>query len=151
MPETKMAENVSPSPMARKFMLAAEKGIHPASLDNSPMWQFEEVYYFFYGSLMVPSTLGKVLERPDTPEVHKATIEAHRIKFWGEHPALVIGFPEQTIHGVACKIKSEEEADRLAEYETAMYGADGCVIRFEDGSTVSGWTFVWNADQSLLK
>lgn len=63
----------------------------------------------------------------------------------------MIGFPEQTIHGVACKIKSEEEADRLAAYETAMYGADGCVIRFEDESTVSWWTFVWNADESLLK
>lgn len=32
-----------------------------------------------------------------------------------------------------------------------MYGADGCVIRLEDGSTVSWWTFVWNADEPLLK
>lgn len=146
-----MAENIPPSPMTRKFMLAAEKGRHPASYGNRPMRQFEEVYYFFYGTLMDPSTLGKVLKCPDTPDVHEATIEAHRIKFWGEYAALVIGFPEQTIHGVACKIKSEEEADRLAAYETAMYGADGCVIRFEDESTVSWWTFVWNADESLLK
>lgn len=95
-------------------MLAAEKGRHPASYGNRPMRQFEEVYYFFYGTLMDPSTLGKVLKCPDTPDVNEATIEAHRIKFWGEYVALVIGFPEQTIHGVACKIKSEEEADGLA-------------------------------------
>lgn len=37
--------------MARKFKLAAEKGRHPASYDN-PKRQFEEVHYFFYGTLM---------------------------------------------------------------------------------------------------
>lgn len=146
-----MAEGVPSSPMARKFMIAAEKGRSLASYGSHPKRYFEEVYYFFYGTLMDPPTLGRVLNRSDTPNVHKATIEAYKIKLWGEYPALVIGFPEQTIHGIACKIRSQEEADRLAAYETAMYGASGCGIRLEDGSIVSGWTFVWNADESLLE
>lgn len=33
-------------------MLAAEKGRPLASYGNRPMRHFEEVYYFFYGTLM---------------------------------------------------------------------------------------------------
>lgn len=52
---------------------------------------------------MDPLTLGHVLKYPDTPDVHKVTIKAYRIKLWDGYSALVIGLPEQIVHGIACK------------------------------------------------
>lgn len=115
---------------------------------------FAETFCFFYGTLMDPATLGRVLKRPksDISQDHKAVILGHGIKLWAEFPDLVDGPDDQIIHGVACKILSEEEEDRLAAYATDMYGAHGCMIDFENGSKPGcGMTFVWEADELLLQ
>ena len=124
---------------------------HYFDAEKQHVMEFQEVYYFFYGTLMDPETTRRVLKRPDAPELRKATIQGHKLKLWGQYPALVNGMPKQTIHGLACLIKSQEEADRLAAYRTHMFSVGGCEITFEDGSTVSGWVFYWNADELLLR
>ena len=58
---------------------------------------------------------------PAAREVRPAVVDEHKIKLWGQYPALVGRPPEQTIHGVAYKVQSQGEADRLAAYETNMY------------------------------
>ncbi|PWY84284.1 hypothetical protein BO83DRAFT_84451 [Aspergillus eucalypticola CBS 122712] len=112
---------------------------------------FQPHYFFFYGSLCDPSSLAKVLNRQDKPPTRPGMIMEHGMRMWGEFPALLDGCPEKPIYGVGYKVRSPEEENRLAEYETDMYRKKGCVIEFRDGSKVPGVTFVWNADPWLLK
>ncbi|GKZ26787.1 hypothetical protein AbraCBS73388_003171 [Aspergillus brasiliensis] len=112
---------------------------------------FQPHYFFFYGSLGDPSVLTKVLKRQDPPALRPAMIMEHGMKIWGEFPALLDGCPEKPIYGVAYKVRSQAEENRLAEYETDMYRKKGCIIEFRDGSKVPGVTFVWNADPGMLK
>ncbi|PWY77297.1 hypothetical protein BO94DRAFT_196357 [Aspergillus sclerotioniger CBS 115572] len=112
---------------------------------------FQPRFFFFYGMLSDPTTLAKVLKLRDRPALRPATIMEHGMKLWGEFPALLDGHPDTPIHGVAYEISSQEEEDRLVEYESDMYRKKGCVIEFRDGSKVPGVTFVWNADPRLLR
>ena len=112
---------------------------------------FQSPYFFFYGMLTDPTTLAKVLKLRDRPGLRPAMIMEHGMRLWGEFPALLDGHPEKPIQGVAYEIRSQEEEDRLVEYETDMYRKKGCVIEFRDGSKVPGVTFVWNADPGLLR
>lgn len=43
------------------------------------------------------------------------------MKLWGEYPAMMDECAEQTVRGVAYKVKLQEEAHRPAAYETDMY------------------------------
>lgn len=58
--------------MARKFMALGE---NLATIYN-PEVPFTETFYFFYGTLMDPAILGRVLKRPESniPQEHKAAI-----------------------------------------------------------------------------
>lgn len=62
-----MAEKRRPTILERKFMQAYQDP-HYFYLTNHAR-QFEEVFDFFYGTLVDPSTLARVPNRPDTPEV----------------------------------------------------------------------------------
>ena len=108
---------------------------------------------------MDPRTLSTVLagSAARAPKLHPATIFGWRMKMCSSaYPALVPGSPTDTVHGVACIIRSMKEADKLAEYETDMYRIESCEIHLDgddDGSKVekvNGRIFVWNADESLL-
>lgn len=52
---------------------------------------------------------------------------------------------------MACKVRSQNEEDRLAAYEKDVYRERGHMITFEDGSEIPGTTFVWNAQIKLLR
>jgi hypothetical protein len=47
---------------------------------------------------------------------------------WGEYPALVDASSQDLVRGVVCKIKSEEEVNRLEAYETHMYYRSGFIV-----------------------
>lgn len=111
---------------------------------------WNEKFYFFYGTLMDPSTLTNVLGHP-RPETYPAFITGYSMKLWGQYPALVNEATDQRISGRAYHVTSKTEADRLAAYETSMYRTSGCTIYFEDGSQAAGVTFVWDSDPSLLR
>lgn len=136
--------------MMRKFMKAAENRGH---LANKPApARFEEIFYFFYGTLMDSSTLSKVLNHPGQPELHPAMLFRYHMKLWGDCPAIFVG-PDsnEVIHGMAYKVRSQKEEDSLAAYETDMYRVRGCTMTFNDGSQTPGRTFVWNAEIELLR
>lgn len=107
--------------------------------------------YFFYGTLMDPSTLTNVLGHPGRPDTYPAFITGYSMKLWGQYPALVNEATDQRIPGLACNVTSKTEADRLAAYETSMYRTSECTIYFENGSKTAGVTFVWDSDLSLLR
>ncbi|OJJ42587.1 hypothetical protein ASPZODRAFT_137202 [Penicilliopsis zonata CBS 506.65] len=142
-----MADGNQPSLMVRKFIAASK---NPPKLTEKRR-AFRKQFYFFYGTLMDPATLARVLQRDRAPDVRPATTVGPRLKLWGEYPARPKGSGNEVIRGVACMIESQEEADRLAAYETEMYAVKGCPIYFDDGEDSGGLTFYWVGDESLLR
>lgn len=134
--------------MVRKFIMASQNPVDIAGPDSIP--PFRKTYYFFYCTLMDPETLGNVLKRAYSPEARPAVTWGPRLKLWGEYPALVSGPKKEIICGVACEIQSQQEADRLAAYETDMYRVQGCPIYFDDGEDAGGRIFRFVGDESLL-
>ncbi|KAI9864847.1 MAG: hypothetical protein M1813_002617 [Trichoglossum hirsutum] len=145
-------ENQQPlSIMARKFLMDAE-GVHSQGLDPSnPCYAFYKKFYFFYGTLMDPATLAKVLSRSDQPVLRPAKIIGYRYMMWGPYPALIDDRSGGMVHGVAYEVQSPEEVELLKAYETRRYYDTGCSITLEDGTRVSGRTFKWYGKRDDLR
>lgn len=114
------------------------------------------IYYFFYGTLTRPAQLKFILNIPEDRDVslHKSTIFGYRLAKWGPYPALLPGANEDMVSGYAHLVHCEEDAERLARYETSAYKMDECCILFGDGSTglnqVLGRVFVYAGDLAHL-
>ena len=135
--------------MARKFLHG-----NGEAWEQNPNYDynaFRKEYYFFYGTLMGPITLAKVLQLSARPQLYPAKIVGYSCKLWGPYPALVDGPPGAIVYGMAYEVQSSEEADRLQAYETDNYRPRGCRIKFQDGREFSGRVFRWSADSSILK
>lgn len=146
-----MSENLPPpSLMVRKFIEYSKNLGGVISKPNANV-SFSETWYFFYGTLMDPKTLMDVLRRPERPELYPASVYGHKAMLWGGYPAAVFGGQEAILQGVACKIKSEVEANRLESYEGDMYRVRGCTMWLQDGTELAGRMFVWNQDTSVLR
>ncbi len=140
---------VPQSLMARKFLYSGGK-----AWEEDPNYgynAFRKEYYFFYGTLMDPTTLAKVLQVPTRPHLYPAKIVGYSCKLWGPYPALVDEPPGAIVYGMAYEVQSSDEADRLQTYETDNYRPKGCTIKLQDGREVGGKVFKWRADKSLLK
>ncbi|RAQ53811.1 hypothetical protein AFGD_007682 [Aspergillus flavus] len=158
--------NTRPSPMVRKFLRANASADPPRpsllpSSDNSaenswPQDPIRDEYYFFYGTLMDPNTLCKVLGSSKPPPIMRpARIIGYEIKLWGPYPAL-LDKPLHPVDGMVCGLLSPRQLDRLAAYET-----DKCRLRFclinvlnNDGGaekTIEGVSFMWNGRQDELR
>ncbi len=137
------------SPMARKFLHAQGRAWEPdPNVNYGPP---DKELYFFYGSLMDPSMLAKVLQLRDPPELLPAKVIGYCIKLWGPYPALLDGPTGSAVYGMAYEVQSPSDKKRLADYETNHYKVRSCRIHLQDGSIVLGRTFMWNADKALLK
>jgi gamma-glutamylcyclotransferase (GGCT)/AIG2-like uncharacterized protein YtfP len=140
------ADRGRPSIMVRKFLNTQDGD----GYFQSPH-KFLPKFYFFYGSLMDPGQLTRVLGLKERPVTHPASIAGYSCKMWGPYPALTDGPPDAIVHGVAFEVKVQQVATRLAEYETDAYEEHDCIIRFDNGETVSGVTFKWCADDLDLR
>jgi hypothetical protein len=52
------------------------------------------VYYFFYGTLTVPSQLQRIIDLPEEPKLRKTEVFGYTIAKWGDYsiiPLLSIG------------------------------------------------------------
>ena len=127
--------------MLRKFLNAQDGDywIQPPPI-------FRPKFYFFYGSLMDPYQLARVLGLEEPPVTRPATIVGYSCKMWGPYPALIDGPPGAIVKGVAFEVQSQQAAARLAEYETDAYEEHACIIQFEGGEKVFGMTFKWRDD-----
>jgi hypothetical protein len=153
--------NSPPSLMQRKFM-AAEKAEEDFKADwNRRVIAIQEgmeedrkrkEWYFFYGSLMDPAQLQRVLGLRDRPRnLVPAEIVGYHIQMWGPYPTLLDGPPGNVVKGMAYEVEGGEYKDRLAAYETNNYQEHKCTIRLEGGARVSGTTFEWVGDMGELK
>ncbi|KAL1961881.1 hypothetical protein VTN77DRAFT_961 [Rasamsonia byssochlamydoides] len=130
-----MSENIRPSLMVRNFIKAQAQGQKSVDTGSGIDWETS------HEDILV------------APELYPAKIVGYNIKLlWGDYPALLDGPPGNVVHGMAYKVQSQAEVDRLIAYQTDMYRSEGCLIKFEDGSDeILGNTFDWNADKALLK
>ena len=112
------------------------------------------VYYFFYGTLRAPATLKRILDLPEEePELRPAQIIGYALGKWGDYPALVDGEQGQVVSGSAYLVQSEEQAQKLAYYETRAYKVFPCRILFIDDKSpaaASGKTFMYAGDRKAL-
>ncbi|KAJ5101185.1 hypothetical protein N7456_007237 [Penicillium angulare] len=152
-----------PGPMARKFIKAnleaPQKDQPPLdSLYSEVDWSyypFQSQYYFFYGSLMDPATLARVLQLPEAPRLRPAKVIGYHTELWGPYPALLDGPPLHSVEGFACEILQKKHSDLLQAYETVAYCLKPCFIDLLDGvhgvETVEGATFIWDGDRTELR
>lgn len=149
-------EPVSPSKTLLRKKLPPLRGLALAFLNAQPVPAAEKVprqpppfrkaFFFFYGSLMDPATLGKVLNLSERPILQPAKVIGYHYKLWGPYPALLDGPCGAEVHGAAFEIESAEQVKLLQDYETEHYRKAACRIRLEDGSRIIGYTFVWNSN-----
>ncbi|PWY71737.1 hypothetical protein BO70DRAFT_122243, partial [Aspergillus heteromorphus CBS 117.55] len=78
---------------------------------------------------------GKKNPRParGEPQLRKAEVFGYTIAKWGDYPALINGKQGDVVTGSAYLVRSEEEARKLADYETNAYEVVDCWIYFKDG------------------
>lgn len=133
--------------------LLPESDPHRIPLDPPTYDAFLPGYFFFYGTLMDPSTLASVMQVPTPPPMQPARVVGYSVKMNGPYPALVWGPPEHEVDGVACEILVREHFDRICGYEE-KYEANPCYIELlgSDGlDTIKGETFMWKGDLGELR
>lgn len=124
----------SPGPSLYETMLASAPSdyltnLEGASYELPPKYP---VYYFFYGTLKDPAMLEWILDLPEEeePELRPAQIIGYALGKWGDYPALVDSEQEQVVSGSSYIVQSEDQAQKLAHYETKAYKVIPCRIRF---------------------
>ena len=112
------------------------------------------VYYFIYDTLRAPTTLKRISNLPEEGlELRPAQIIGYVLGKWGDNPALVYDEQGQVVSGSAYLVRSEEQAQKLAYYETKAYKVFPCWILFTDDKSpaaTSGKTFMYAGDQKAL-
>jgi gamma-glutamylcyclotransferase (GGCT)/AIG2-like uncharacterized protein YtfP len=114
--------------MARKFLQAQGR-----AWEDDPIvdyYAFRKELYFFYGSLMDPSTLAHLLELRDQPQLQPSKIISYSCMLWGQYPALLDGPAGAVVYGMVYEVQTQSEKEHLG---------------------VLGRTFLWDADRALLK
>jgi hypothetical protein len=116
------------------------------SAPPSPAQDEYPVWYFFYGTLVNPDVLRRVLSLDDDakPPIYRpARITGGALLVWGgKYLALVDATERSTVEGYAFLVLSSEQEDALRCYETDQYEVVRCEIRMLDNDTaVKGLTF----------
>ena len=140
-------ENLPASKMAHKFLGAEPmEEVEP----DYPYNSFRKEFRFYYGTLMDPSTLAKVLNIKDRPQLIPAKVIGYQCMLWGPYPALVDGPSRVAVHGLAYEVQSAKEAELLQAYETNHYARTACII-YMNRKRVLGRTFGWKGKKDDLK
>ena len=112
--------------------MAADRGKFLSTHSEDGYFQSPQMFlpkfYFFYGSLMDPGQLTRVLDLREHPVTHSASIVGYSCKMWGPYPALTDGPLDTIVQGVAFEVKSQQVVMRLAEYKTDAYMEHDCII-----------------------
>lgn len=85
--------------------------------------------YFFYGTLIDPSMVRKILGLESDPAFRPAYIKGYTYKLWGQYPAL-IDDPDSEVEGAAYHVQTVEHGEKLVAYETNNYHALPCHIYY---------------------
>jgi len=100
------------------------------------------IWYFFYGTLAEPEILAKVLETDDIPPLKAASVKGYKLGKMESYKVLEeVEDAESKVDGWAFSVANEEDATKLAIYETGAYASVDVRIQLEDGECI-GRTFV---------
>lgn len=78
--------------------------------------------------------LVEILGLETEPELRPAYIEGFASKLWGQYPALMMdGAAVHRVEGAVYDVRSVEDAEKLAVYETSNHTTVSCDIRYLDG------------------
>ena len=111
--------------------------------------EYVKSLWFFYGSLMDPDVLQRILDLPERPLFQRGKLLGFKIKMWGIYPAAVPSSSDNRIEGMVYALESQEHLKRLEAYETTAYTWCNCTLEMEDGSVVKdGRTFCWAGDEN---
>lgn len=91
---------------------------------------------FFYGSLMDPEMLNRVVGLSTPQTTVSATLSNYAIKLWGSFPALVPRAGSK-VQGVVWNC-TPAQFDRLEYYEGYAYTWTECDVEVQDGQSVDG-------------
>ncbi|RAL09367.1 gamma-glutamylcyclotransferase family protein [Aspergillus homomorphus CBS 101889] len=111
------------------------------------------VYNFFYGTLTDPAQLSRILDLSEEPQLREAEVFGYAVARWGDYPALINSKQGDVVTGRAYLLRSAEEAQKLASYETNAYEVADCWIYFKDGrepAEAGGKVFVYAGDARAL-
>ena len=152
-PSSKQPSDTRLPTMLRKFVKTDGCTWEPPSDPKDfPAWNaFRKEPCFFYGTLMDPSVLAKVLKLRDPPTLVPANIVGYKCKRWGQYPALGDDLNGSVVEGKAYLVQTLTQRKRLEAYETDHYKIAPCLIKMQDGEEVVGNTFVWAGDEAELK
>jgi gamma-glutamylcyclotransferase (GGCT)/AIG2-like uncharacterized protein YtfP len=147
-----------PSAMTRKFQLAAEGGEVDVDIFQNYVPSPPPTVWFFYGSLMDPSTLQSVLSLAERPKLRPANLPGYHLKMWGQYPALIDGRPLLTVPGMVFEAgehneRSKDVLAKLQTYEGENYKCRLCSVEYvgQEGVDVRATTFQWIGDTTELK
>ncbi|KAK6354886.1 hypothetical protein TWF696_004017 [Orbilia brochopaga] len=133
------------------------RGLPPPFPRSEPK-DFQPTLFFFYGSLMIPEWLQKVLELPEPPVLEKAHTRVLKTKLWGQNPALIARTtedwdeydedPDPVLSGCSYTVSSEEHLKRLIEHQGKNYKIGRVLLVYpgENRMPIEANTFVWKGD-----
>nr|POE99347.1 hypothetical protein CFP56_52740 [Quercus suber] len=110
----------------------------PPPEDRPPRYP---TWYFFYGTLLRPEVLRRILDLPEEPSYRPAHIVGFELSKWGQYLTLIDGPRDNEVAGAAYLVESEEHANKLARYETDAYTCSAYgneIIRMEIGLEEGG-------------
>ncbi|KAF3907892.1 hypothetical protein ABW21_db0201274 [Orbilia brochopaga] len=146
--------------MQKRFCLHSEckkRGIPPPGYNPAPK-PFEPRLFFFYGTLMIPEILQRVLGLSEPPVLQKASAWVLTLRMWGQYPAVrwrtkaenerLEENPEPELQGYTYMISSEEQFKRLNDLMNENYELSGALVQYpgEDFKVAGAKVFVWKGD-----
>lgn len=86
-------------------------------------------------------------------ELRPGRIYGYLTKLWGQYPALIDGPDGSVLEGMVYNVRTEEDGDKLAAYETRNYKAHPVSIKYLDGKEPEredGTAFLFAGDPEEL-
>ncbi|KAL8995256.1 MAG: hypothetical protein Q9169_004962 [Polycauliona sp. 2 TL-2023] len=141
------SRHMGPSNMSA-ILESAESSSTALGLDSS------DKFCFFYGSLMDSANIASVLDLAREPVLRAGRIQGYRTLMNGPFPALVRA-ENSTVCGMVLHMEDrsdvQDQITELCNLEGEDYERHRLSIRFEDGSLLWGWTFLWVGDEEGLE
>ncbi|KAH8780900.1 hypothetical protein F5883DRAFT_539006 [Diaporthe sp. PMI_573] len=122
---------------------------------QDPIDRQGKTLYFFYGTLMDPATLQRVIGLDAAPRMRPAHVVGYITKLWGPFPVLLHGRRDDVVRGMACEIEGAGPKRRLEDYEGKDYDEWDLELRLDkpDGAWegAPGVTFKWVGPRDELE
>lgn len=109
------------------------------------------VPYFLYGRLDSHALVQRILGLSQPPTLHRASISDYEIKDWDRKDALIPSTGGRRVEGRVYMIMSNDEVEKLADYEGFAFEVCKCHITYANGEKCEGNVFRYRGDRLGLE